>query len=164
MFAPTFVATVVASLAGYAAAQESHQVTMTNNCRSGRPVFLYQANSTPQGPTTIHGQLLGGVAWIDGFAGADCLSSGVNCGIVEFTLRDDAPFQNAADFSLLTGSGLGNHQFTYPMAFNYLGACTQSATCASPSNCPGAYTGSNTTSGSPVQCIGREVGIHITFC
>ncbi|TFY73899.1 hypothetical protein EWM64_g10112, partial [Hericium alpestre] len=95
---------------------------------------------------------------------ADCQSSGVNCGIVEFTLRDDAPNQNAADFSLLTGPGLGNHQFTYGMAFNYLGACSQSAACPSADNCPGAFTGNDPTSGAPVQCIGSEVGINIVFC
>lgn len=79
---------------------------MTNKCASGSPVFLYEADGTPQGPATIEGQLLGGIAWLDGFAGADCQSSGVNCGVVEFTLRNDDPFQNAADFSFQTQ---GNH-------------------------------------------------------
>jgi hypothetical protein len=82
---------------------------MINNCGSGNPVFLYEANGNPQGPTTIQGQLLGGIAWINGFAGADCLSSGVNCGAIEFTLRNDAPFQNAADFTLEADPSLGHH-------------------------------------------------------
>ncbi|EIM89530.1 uncharacterized protein STEHIDRAFT_118719 [Stereum hirsutum FP-91666 SS1] len=158
MFAlPVF--TVIAALAGYAAA-ESHQVTMTNKCGSGSPVFLYEADGNPQGPATVNGQLLGGVAWLDGFSGADCLNSGVNCGIVEFTLRNDAPNQNAADFSFQTQ---GNHQYVYNMAFNYFGACTESATCTS-ATCPGAFTGSNTEDGAPVQCIGSDVGINIVFC
>ncbi|KAK7018082.1 hypothetical protein VNI00_018401 [Paramarasmius palmivorus] len=94
---------------------ESHTVTLVNNCPSGNPVFLYQGNG-PRGSGTIDGQVLGGVAWVDGFAGADCQSSGVNCGIVEFTLTNpDDPdnTQNAADYSLLTGDGLGNHQLRY---------------------------------------------------
>jgi hypothetical protein len=84
---------------------------MTNNCGSGKPVFLYQANATPQGPTTIQGQLLGGIAWLDGFKGADCLSSGVNCGAVEFTLTNsnDSPNQNAADFTLEAQPKNGHH-------------------------------------------------------
>lgn len=83
-----------------------YSLQMTNKCTSGSPVFLYEADGTPQGPATIEGQLLGGIAWLDGFAGADCQSSGVNCGVVEFTLRNDDPFQNAADFSFQTQ---GNH-------------------------------------------------------
>lgn len=124
--------TIFAVLAGYAAAG-SHQVTvrlsnpaycvyikliflfeyapvtsqMTSKCSSGSPVLLYEANSTPQGPATIEGQLLGGIAWLDGFAGANCQSSGVNCGVVEFTLRNDAPYQNSADLSF---QPQGNHQ------------------------------------------------------
>ena len=85
---------------------------MTNNCGSGNPVFLYEADATPQGPTTINGQLLGGIAWINGFAGANCESSGVNCGAVEFTLRNDAPNQNAADFTLEAQPENGNHQLS----------------------------------------------------
>lgn len=92
----------------------SFTVQMTNNCGSGSPVFLYEANGTPQGPTTIGGQLLGGIAWIDGFSGADCESSGVNCGAVEFTLRNDDPYQNAADFTLEAQSENGNHQLYVP--------------------------------------------------
>ena len=83
---------------------------MTNKCHSGTPVFLYEANGNPQGPTTIQGQLLGGIAWLEGFAGADCLNSGVNCAAVEFTLRNDAPNQNAADFTLEAQPENGNHQ------------------------------------------------------
>lgn len=82
---------------------------MTNNCGSGHPVFLYESDGTPQGPTTIQGQLRGGIAWLDGFAGANCLSSGVNCGAVEFTLRNDAPMQNAADFTLEAQTENGHH-------------------------------------------------------
>lgn len=86
---------------------------MINNCGSGNAVFLFQENGNPQGGGTFQGQVLGGVAWVNDFAGADCLSSGVNCGIVEFSLtnpNDGADTQNAADYSLLNGPGLGNHQ------------------------------------------------------
>lgn len=83
---------------------------MTNNCGSGSPVFLYEADGNPQGPTTIQGQLLGGIAWITGLSGVDCENSGVNCGAVEFTLRSDAPNQNAADFTLEPQPENGNHQ------------------------------------------------------
>ncbi|KAK7060700.1 hypothetical protein VNI00_000430 [Paramarasmius palmivorus] len=92
---------------------ESHTVNLVNRCGSGNAVFLYQGHPTPRGSGTIQGQVLGGVAWVDGFSGANCLSSGVNCGIVEFSLTNPsnpANTQNAADYSLLTGPGLGNHQ------------------------------------------------------
>ncbi|KAF7799717.1 hypothetical protein EIP86_010959 [Pleurotus ostreatoroseus] len=148
------------SIIGFAAA-ESHQVTMTNRCGSGSPVFLYEANGNPQGPTTIQGQLLGGIAWLEGFSGANCLNSGVNCAAVEFTLRNDAPNQNAADFTLEAQPANGNHQFTYPMSFNFLGACTKSAQCLEP-NCPGSFT--DPTNGAPIQCLGDNVGINIVFC
>jgi hypothetical protein len=82
---------------------------MTNKCSSGKPVFLFEGHPNPRGPTTINGQLLGGIAWLDGFAGANCESSGVNCGAVEFTLRNDAPNQNAADFTLEAQVANGHH-------------------------------------------------------
>lgn len=99
---------------------EHHNVRLINRCGSGRAVFLYQGDSRPAGSRTINGQLLGGVAWIDGFARANCLSSGVNCGIVEFSLTNpNNPWntQNAADYSLLdgpdpaTGRSLGKASF-----------------------------------------------------
>ncbi|KAI0083977.1 hypothetical protein BDY19DRAFT_899253 [Irpex rosettiformis] len=147
----------LATFVGLAAAQESHQVRMTNRCGSGRPVFLYENHPNPQGSGTIQGQLLGGIAWLDGFSGANCLSSGVNCGAVEFTLRNDAPNQNAADFTLEAQPENGHHVFTYPMSFAYTGACTKSANCPSANNCPGAFT--NPTNGAPVQCLGGNVGV-----
>ncbi|EIN06827.1 hypothetical protein PUNSTDRAFT_136659 [Punctularia strigosozonata HHB-11173 SS5] len=159
------VVTVLAALAGHAAAQESHQISLTNNCGSGNAVFLYEANGTPQGSTTIQGQVLGGIAWIDGFAGANCLSSGVNCGAVEFTLRNDSPNQNAVDFTLEPQPENGSHQFTYPMSYSYIGggACAGiSDNCPSAGSCPNAFT--DPTNGTPLQCIGSNAGIQITFC
>ncbi|TFK50106.1 hypothetical protein OE88DRAFT_318114 [Heliocybe sulcata] len=156
---------VLVALAGYALAQESHQISMINRCTSGNPVFLYEADGNPQGPTTIGGQVLGGIAWLNGFAGADCLSSGVNCGAVEFTLRNDAPNQNAADFTLEAQPQNGNHQFTYPMSFTYIGggACNGlSDNCPSAGDCPDAFT--DPTNGKPIQCLGTNAGIQITFC
>ncbi|EPQ51485.1 hypothetical protein GLOTRDRAFT_132851 [Gloeophyllum trabeum ATCC 11539] len=158
------ISAVLAGLVGYALA-ESHTISMTNNCGSGRPVFLYQGHPNPQGPTTINGQVLGGIAWLDGFSGANCLSSGVNCGAVEFTLRNDAPNQNAADFTLEADASLGNHRFTYPMRYQYTGggACNGiSDNCPSANNCPHAFT--QPTNGTPLQCLGQDAGIHITFC
>lgn len=80
-----------------------------NRCGRGQGRFLYRDNGNPQGPTTINGPLYGGVAWMDGYA--DCGASGVNCGIVEFTLinpgTDGANTFNSADYSLLNS---GNHQ------------------------------------------------------
>ncbi|EMD35955.1 hypothetical protein CERSUDRAFT_115902 [Gelatoporia subvermispora B] len=157
--------TVLVAFVGYALAQESHVVSMINNCGSGTPVFLDEANANFQGSGTVQGQLLGGIAWIDGFAGADCLSSGVNCGAVEFTLRNDAPNQNAADFTLEAQSANGNHQFTYPMFFQYLGggACNGLGdSCPSAGDCPDAFT--DPTNGKPIQCTGVNAGIEITFC
>lgn len=84
-----------------------------NNCGSGNAVFLYQADGNPQGSTTIQGELLGGIAWVSGFSGADCENSGVNCGAVEFTLVNPdggANTQNAADFTLEGQPENGNHQ------------------------------------------------------
>jgi hypothetical protein len=82
---------------------------MTNNCGSGKPVFQSLGADAPQGPTTVQGQLLGGIAWLDGFKGADCQNGGVNCSTVEFTLRNDAPNQNQADFDLLAQRKNGHH-------------------------------------------------------
>ncbi|CAD6579720.1 MAG: hypothetical protein TREMPRED_002555 [Tremellales sp. Tagirdzhanova-0007] len=148
---------------------ESHTVQFTNKCSSGNPVFLYQNNATPQGSTTIDGPLLGGVAWLDGYDKADCELSGVNCGIVEFTLvnpgSSNGNTQNAADFSLQSE---GNHQFTYDMNFAFTGSCTAAAPgrCRgdSATACPGGFIGSNTMDGAPVQCEADNTGIHITFC
>ncbi|KAK7060704.1 hypothetical protein VNI00_000434 [Paramarasmius palmivorus] len=165
----SFIASTLALAA--TALAESHTVKLVNNCPSGKPVFLYQGHPTPRGSGTIQGQLLGGVAWVDGFAGANCLSSGVNCGIVEFSLTNPsntANSQNAADYSLLTGPGLGNHQFTYKMNFAFTGSCTKKApgpcTGNSAQKCPGAYLGNDPTSGRPVQCVSDNAGITITFC
>ena len=84
---------------------------LVNRCGSGNPVFIYRDNSKPQGSTTISGPLYGGVAWIDGFQGANCQMSGVNCGTVEFTLinpgTDGANSQNSINYSL---QSMGNHQ------------------------------------------------------
>ncbi|WRT66032.1 uncharacterized protein IL334_002983 [Kwoniella shivajii] len=148
---------------------ESHNVKLVNNCGSGKAVFLYQGNSTPQGSTTISGPLNGGVAWVDGFSGANCLSSGVNCGIVEFTLTNSQGQgkQNAADYSLLDGPGLGNHKYHYKMNFGFTGSCTKApgaCTGNSASQCPGAYLGSATEGGAPTQCLSDNTGITITFC
>ncbi|EMD36000.1 hypothetical protein CERSUDRAFT_96223 [Gelatoporia subvermispora B] len=158
------ISTVLAAFIGYALA-ESHVVTMTNNCGSGNPVFLDESDSSFQGPKTVQRQLLGGIAWLDGFKGANCQSSGVNCGAVEFTLRNDAPNQNAADFTLEAQPVNGNHQFTYPMSFRYTGGGTcngVSDNCPSLGKCPNAFT--DPTNGKPLQCVGEDAGIHITFC
>ena len=77
-----------------------------NNCGDGTPLFIYQGNGNPQGATTIQGERNSGIAWL-GNQG-NCLSSGVNCGAVEFTLQNTGFSQ--ADFTLETGSGEGNHQ------------------------------------------------------
>ncbi|WVQ74198.1 hypothetical protein IAR50_003792 [Cryptococcus sp. DSM 104548] len=151
---------------------ETHSVNLVNNCGSGNAVFLYESTSQ-QGSTTVNGPLKGGVAWVDGFSGADCESSGVNCGIVEFTLisgsankdENGNAYQNSADYSLLKGSN-GNHQFTYNMDFTLScnnespGKCTGDSASA----CPGAYLGEATTGGAPTQCVADNTGITITFC
>ncbi|KIM83674.1 hypothetical protein PILCRDRAFT_819322 [Piloderma croceum F 1598] len=136
---------------------ESHQVTFTNNCGRGTPLFLYQGNGNPQGATTIQGELNGGIAWL-GNQG-NCESSGVNCGAVEFTLQNTGYSQ--ADFTLETGSGLGNHQYTYAMAFNFINGCSNGASCDEP-NCPCAFT--DPTNGCLYQCSANNAGIHIQFC
>ncbi|WWC88218.1 uncharacterized protein L201_003123 [Kwoniella dendrophila CBS 6074] len=149
---------------------ETHTVNLVNKCGSGTAKFLYQGNPTPRGSGTINGPVNGGIAWIDGFAGADCQSSGVNCGVVEFTLTNNqgGGQQNAADYSLLDGPGLGNHKFHYPMNFQFTGSCTKAApgqcTGNSASQCPGAYLGSATEGGAPVQCLSDDTGISIQFC
>ncbi|WVW80504.1 hypothetical protein I302_102488 [Kwoniella bestiolae CBS 10118] len=158
-----------ASPAPLHARAESHSVNLVNNCGSGNAVFLY-ADGGIQGSGTIDGPLNGGVAWVDGFAGADCQSSGVNCGIVEFTLTNSEGQgkQNAADYSLLDGPGLGNHKYTYKMDFVFTGSCTNGpggpCTGNSAEQCPGAYLGSATEGGAPTQCLADDTGITITFC
>ncbi|WWC60669.1 uncharacterized protein I303_103244 [Kwoniella dejecticola CBS 10117] len=149
---------------------ETHNVNLVNNCGSGNAVFLYQGDSTPQGSGTFNGPVNGGIAWVDGFSGANCQSSGVNCGVVEFTLTNDqgGGQQNAADYSLLDGPGLGNHKYTYQMDFAFTGSCTKGpggpCTGNSAEQCPGAYLGSSTEGGAPTQCLADNTGITITFC
>ncbi|WVQ82097.1 hypothetical protein IAT38_004225 [Cryptococcus sp. DSM 104549] len=148
---------------------ESHNVQLVNRCGSGEAVFLY-ANGGVQGSGTVMGPLEGGVAWIKDGQKTHCQTSGVDCGIVEFTLVNDSGGgqQNSADYSLLTGPGLGNHQFTYSMDFQYTGSCTNGpggqCTGNSAAQCPGAYLGSATAGGAPTQCLANNVGIVITFC
>jgi len=171
LFLSSILASVLLLSVQSVAAQESHNVQLINNCGSGNAVFLYQGNGNPRGSGTINGPLLGGVAWVNGLAGHNCLSSGVNCGIVEFSLinpNSGGNTQNAADYSLLNGPGLGNHQFTGKMNFAFTGSCTKAApgpcTGNSAQACPGAYLGSATTGGAPVQCSSPNAGIRITFC
>ena len=82
---------------------------LVNNCGSGNPLFLYQDDASFQGSKTVYGPLRGGVAWLSDFA--DCQSSGVNCGTVEFSLLnpgdDAANTQNSINYSL---QAQGNHQ------------------------------------------------------
>ncbi|WWC85319.1 uncharacterized protein L201_000181 [Kwoniella dendrophila CBS 6074] len=124
---------------------ESHQVELINNC----PVR-------------------GGVAWLDKFD--DCLSSGVNCGIVEFTLTNPhcKAEQNAVNYSLLDGPDLGNHKYKYQMNIEYTGSCNKTAPAACTGNseaeCPGAYLGNATEGGAPLQCLSSNTGIKIIFC
>ncbi|WWC91083.1 uncharacterized protein L201_006024 [Kwoniella dendrophila CBS 6074] len=157
-------------------AGESHQVNMVNNCGSGEAVFIYEGNSSPQGSTTISGELKGGVAWMSGMTGVECGGNGLNCGTVEFTLTsggENGEMQNSADYSLLNGldakqgTSLGNHNYQYGMDFSFTGACSNGpAACTgnSASECPGAFLGSATEGGAPEQCMGDNVGITITFC
>ncbi|ODN80177.1 hypothetical protein L198_07833 [Cryptococcus wingfieldii CBS 7118] len=151
---------------------ETHNVKFVNKCGSGTPVFLYEGHGK-RGGGTINGALKGGVAWLDNYK--NCQSSGVNCGIVEFTLINKShkdpngnSYQNAADYSLLTGPGLGNHQYKYKMDFAFHGSgCNKgpgACTGNSAAKCPGAYLGSATTGGAPTQCVADNVWITITFC
>ncbi|KAF7965232.1 hypothetical protein HWV62_26506 [Athelia sp. TMB] len=159
MFSYTIVAfTALASLFG-AARAESHQVTFTNNCGKGTPLFLYQGNGNPQGATTINGELNGGIAWL---GNADnCLNSGVNCGAVEFTLQNTGYSQADITLEVGTNGEWGNHQWTYPISFNFINGCGNGL------NCPAA--GCSTASYSPTQvpleqCSANNAGIHIQFC
>ncbi len=43
------------------------------------------------------------------------------------------------------------------MSFNYFNGCSESASCPSADNCPGAFT--DPTNGAPVQCLGTNVGV-----
>ncbi|OCF75461.1 hypothetical protein I204_04316 [Kwoniella mangroviensis CBS 8886] len=169
LFGSFVVLNAAATPAAVKARDETHSVNLVNNCGSGNAVFLY-ADHGVQGSGVISGPVNGGVAWVDGFAGADCQSSGVNCGIVEFTLTNDegSGQQNAADYSLLDGPGLGNHKYTYKMDFVFTGSCTKGpggpCTGDSADQCPGAYLGSATEGGAPTQCLADNTGITITFC
>ncbi|WWC85320.1 uncharacterized protein L201_000182 [Kwoniella dendrophila CBS 6074] len=149
---------------------EHHTVKLVNKCRTGKPVFLYQGHAQPRGSGTIQGPLLGGIAWMDNYDGVHCQSSGVNCGVVEFTLTNSQGkgMQNSADYSLLDGPGLGHHKFHYKMDFHFTGSCTKGpgGPCIgnSPQKCPGAYLGDKTEGGAPTQCLSDNTGITITFC
>ncbi|WVN91145.1 uncharacterized protein L203_106399 [Cryptococcus depauperatus CBS 7841] len=95
-----------------ASRSETHAVELINNCGSGEAVFLYAGDLHARGSGVIHGPLNGGVAWVDGWKGANCLASGKNCGIVEFSLLNaQTSGMSSADYSLLDGPDLGNHKF-----------------------------------------------------
>ncbi|EIW85937.1 hypothetical protein CONPUDRAFT_148070 [Coniophora puteana RWD-64-598 SS2] len=150
MFA--IIATAVA-LASFVAA-ESHQVTFTNNCGYGTPLFLYQGDSTPQGGTTIQGELNGGIAWLEN---GSCTTDGVNCGAVEFTLQNTGYSQ--ADITL---EPEGNHNYLYPIGFNFINGCSNGLFCDNP-NCI------TVASFSPTQvpladCQADNCGINVIFC
>ncbi|OCF55234.1 hypothetical protein L486_07347 [Kwoniella mangroviensis CBS 10435] len=151
-------------------AEHHHEVKLISRCRSGKPAFLYEGHPQPRISGTIQGPVRGGVAWMEGYDGAHCQSSGVNCGIVEFTLTNSEGkgMQNSADYSLLDGPGLGNHKFHYKMNFHFTGSCTKGpggpCTGDSPQKCPGAYLGDKTEGGAPTQCLSDNTGITITFC
>ncbi|WVW80521.1 hypothetical protein I302_102506 [Kwoniella bestiolae CBS 10118] len=149
---------------GAAAGGESHQITILNNCGEGRPLIAYAANRAGQpvqGSITINGPVDSGIAWMDGTK-HNCGFDGTGCGFTEFSLLNSG--QNSADYSLLT-TGLGDHYFKYAMDFRFTGQCTKApGKCVSGEDCPGAYTGTDTFSGTPPTCPGQNVGIHITFC
>lgn len=55
---------------------------------------------------------MSGIAWLDGFPGpaGKCGDNSLNCGFVEFSLTNSqGGMQNAVNYSLLDGPGLGNH-------------------------------------------------------
>nr|ODN88593.1 hypothetical protein L203_02599 [Cryptococcus depauperatus CBS 7841] len=151
-----------------ASRSETHAVELINNCGSGEAVFLYAGDLHARGSGVIHGPLNGGVAWVDGWKGANCLASGKNCGIVEFSLLNaQTSGMSSADYSLLDGPDLGNHKFTYNMNFQYTGSCTNSpgpCTGNSAAQCPSSYRGADTNNGRPTQCTADNAGIRITFC
>ncbi|EPQ58689.1 hypothetical protein GLOTRDRAFT_104526 [Gloeophyllum trabeum ATCC 11539] len=133
------------AFSGYALAQEYHQVSLTNNCGTGTPVFRYEGDTTPQGSTTVDGPVIEGVAWLNGLAGDSCLDPGGDCSAVEFTLQNEDT--NTAEI----------RDVTEPASFTFVGggACNGlGADCPSPSACTSTLT----------QCVGDNAGIHITFC
>nr|XP_019049723.1 hypothetical protein I302_00142 [Kwoniella bestiolae CBS 10118]OCF28653.1 hypothetical protein I302_00142 [Kwoniella bestiolae CBS 10118] len=153
---------------------ESHQITLINNCGSGKAVFVYENHSIPSGSQTISGEVRGGLAWMSGMQGTNCGDNGLNCGMVEFSLvNSQGGGQNAGDYSLLDGlddekgDSLGEHTFQYSMDFAFTGACTLApgaCTGDSAAQCPGAYLDSATEGGANAQCLADNVGISITFC
>ena len=76
---------------------------LVNNCGSGYPVYISSTNPVEQGGGTVQGALLGGVAWLSGFSGAECGPNGQGCGIIEFTLINGG--QSSADYSLQQPNG-----------------------------------------------------------
>ena len=76
---------------------------LVNNCGSGQPVYITSSTFTEQSGGTADEAVMGGVAWLTGYNGAECGMSGLGCGIVEFTLVNGA--QNSADYSLQAPDG-----------------------------------------------------------
>ncbi|WRT66020.1 uncharacterized protein IL334_002971 [Kwoniella shivajii] len=151
--------------AGAGGGGETHQITVINNCGGGTPMLAYSGNRAGQaiqGVTTISGPITSGISWMSGLASANCGFDGTNCGFMEFTIGNGG--QNSADYSLLT-TGLGDHYFKYAMDFRFTGECALGpGKCTSGSNCPNAYSGTDTFSGDPTTCPGQNVGITLTFC
>ena len=51
----------------------------------------------------------------------------------------------------------------YPMNFSYTGGCSGGAPgqCASAEQCPGAFWGTDTENGTPVNCLGNNAGVSL---
>ncbi|KZP12275.1 hypothetical protein FIBSPDRAFT_685017, partial [Athelia psychrophila] len=144
-------ATALSFLAGARAQLESHQVTFVNNCGYGTPLFSYQLNNTAQGATTISGEVNGGIAWLGDQGG--CEASGVNCTAVEFALQNTGYSQ--AIINLIHTEG---HVYTYPIAFNFTGGCSNGLVCDS-STCPDAAYNSAQLLPMPQQCAADNCGV-----
>ncbi|EPQ58711.1 hypothetical protein GLOTRDRAFT_149075 [Gloeophyllum trabeum ATCC 11539] len=144
-------------LGSFAIAQESHKITMTNNCILGNPVFTYHNDNTPQGPTAINASVLDGIAWLANFTVGDCESLGTACGAVEFILRNDG----STTMATIDETSDAN-QFVVARSFSFVGggACDGvGACCPAPSAC-------TSTDEASARCIDRPgiVQIHISFC
>ena len=69
-----------------------------------------------------------------------------------------------ADLLALKGNGVSESEADlsqYPMNFHYTGGCSTGAPgkCGAADQCPGAFVGTDTASGTPVNCVGDNAGV-----
>ncbi|KZP18312.1 hypothetical protein FIBSPDRAFT_666120, partial [Athelia psychrophila] len=82
--------------------------------------------------------------------------SGANCGVVEFSFQNTRYSQAEISLEVGTNGAWGNHQWTYPLSFNFINGCSNGLDCPA--------SGCNTVFHTPTQvpfeqCVANNAGV-----